>query len=112
MNLKLTSDKLYYVFYSGFSGSPDWLALDEIAFCLNNDVLLLSKKYLKFQKEEFHDLIEEIVVIDGPGGTQGKGHMVLKNLANKLMKRSRLTPRKKITLWDSILMLLALTFLG
>jgi len=62
MILRLSSDKLYYVFYSGFLGPPDWLVLDEIAFCLENNVLLLKKELLEFKKEEFQRLIEKIKV--------------------------------------------------
>lgn len=95
MNLKLDSDKLYHIFYSGFSGPPAWLILDEIAFCLKNNILLLKKERLNFRKEEFQKLIEKIKVIDGPGGSQGKRHMVLKNLAKKLMKENQLTSKQE-----------------
>lgn len=92
MKAKITKEKLKDIFYSGFSFFPDGIVLDELVFCLSNDVFLLTEKQLELRKQDFYADLEKVKASEGPGN-QGRAHMVLKQLASKIIVASGLTPK-------------------
>lgn len=75
---------LHSIFYSEFNASPNWYLLDELEFCIKKKTILLEVERIAFI-DEFYKEMEKGQISEGPG-SQGKGHTVLKVLAQRWFK--------------------------
>ncbi len=84
----MKAEDLKHIFYSGYDVSPDWEILDELSTLISDGVIFYKKKEV-YLKKNYYDLIDQVKIIEGLG-SQGKGHMALKEIAKEFLLNLKL----------------------
>lgn len=82
----MTSEELQNIFYSGYPAATAWDVLDGLLIAIERGVVVYRSE-LMITKEAYGAICNSVVSIEGLG-SQGKGHMALKQIARDYLYKT------------------------